>query len=99
MSAIDSDEQAEFRRFTYRISGGDVDNNFRVDSTSGWITTHARLDREQQETHTFTVVAIDSGSPPRTGKFFEIQIDLQTSPQVQIKCESFRKWFLGRERA
>ena len=68
MSAIDSDEQAEFRRFTYRISDGDVDGNFGIDSTSGWITTHGRLDREQQETHMFTVVAIDSGSPPRTGK-------------------------------
>ena len=67
MSAIDSDEQAENRRFNYRISGGDLDGNFRIDSASGWITTDARLDREEQETHTFTVVAIDSGSPPRTG--------------------------------
>ncbi len=68
VSAIDSDEQAEFRRFTYRISGGDADGDFRIDSATGWITTNTPLDRETTPTLTFTVVAIDSGSPPKTGE-------------------------------
>ena len=95
MSAIDSDEQAENRRFNYRISDGDLDGNFRIDSASGWITTAAQLNREQQETHTFTVVAIDSGSPPRTGTI----ICTETFLQVFFQTQGFVKPMLSSKKS
>ena len=36
---------------------------FKLDHSSGQLTTSERLDREQQETHYLTVLARDSGSP------------------------------------
>ena len=42
--------------------------------------TNAQLDREEQQSHTFTVVAIDSGSPPRTGNAFLKSFFLDQSP-------------------
>ena len=67
VSAIDSDLQAEFSRFTYFISDGNEEGLFRIDLNSGWITTNKELDREEQQMHELNVEAIDSGSPPKTG--------------------------------
>ncbi|KAK0088102.1 hypothetical protein PV325_013198 [Microctonus aethiopoides] len=40
---------------------------FLLDSTTGRVTTRAKLDRESVELHYFKVLAVDDSFPPRTG--------------------------------
>ncbi len=86
MSAIDSDEQAEFKRFTYQISDGNEVGNFRIDPDSGWVTTATRLDREESQSHSFTVVAIDSGFPQKTGEKY-CRVRKGNRKQVEVTVE------------
>lgn len=61
VEAIDSDKgrNAEVRYHLLSTSGAD----FRLDMTSGSLTTNRKFDREKQETVNATVVAVDLGNP------------------------------------
>ncbi|XP_065207257.1 fat-like cadherin-related tumor suppressor homolog isoform X3 [Planococcus citri] len=52
------------KTITYRISGGNTDNLFSIDSVTGLIeTTGRKLDRETQAEHILEVTISDNGSP------------------------------------
>ncbi|KAJ8015003.1 hypothetical protein DPEC_G00021630 [Dallia pectoralis] len=66
VKAMDADGQQN-SRITYQLaptSPNEVAAIFRIDGVTGQLTTRKSLDREQQDSHTLTVLAIDSGSPP-----------------------------------
>ncbi|KAI4894375.1 hypothetical protein NFI96_017390, partial [Prochilodus magdalenae] len=50
-------------RLEYRISAGDPDGDFRLDSSSGALSTSRPLDREKRDSYFLEVVAQDHGSP------------------------------------
>ena len=60
--ATDDDDgrNAEVR---YRLLA-DSGSDFRLDATSGLLTTRRSFDREREETVNITVVAVDRGDPP-----------------------------------
>jgi hypothetical protein len=50
---------------TYSIADSELDGTvFRLDAGSGDVSTAFPLDRELQDSYSFTVVALDSGTPP-----------------------------------
>ncbi|TRY83135.1 hypothetical protein DNTS_020651, partial [Danionella cerebrum] len=60
--AQDLDVTASDRRLTYRITSGNPQNFFSIDSNTGLITTTSRkLDREQQTEHFLEVTVMDGG--------------------------------------
>ena len=52
------------RPVQFAITAGNADRLFAVNSTSGAVTVAGSLDRETQEGHTLTVVAVDVGTNP-----------------------------------
>ena len=64
-SAIDEDE-GDNGELTYSLSTG-MGKLFDIDAISGRISTRYMLDYEEVTTVTFEVLAVDHGSPPRTG--------------------------------
>ena len=68
--AADNDLQSNFRRFTYQVKSSRWMVPFQIDSSSGLVTTHGKLDRETLSSHNFTIIAVDSGLPPMTGIVF-----------------------------
>lgn len=62
MFAIDPENNP----ITYQLTNGSSSSvYFRFDGNT--IKTNARLDREAVATHTFTVLAVDNGQPPKMG--------------------------------
>ena len=47
--------------------GPDAGTLFHIDDQTGQITAHAVFDRETKDTYTFTVLAVDHGTPSNTG--------------------------------
>ncbi len=68
VTAVDSDIQVDDARFVYRILGGNEDRLFQIDERSGLIQTQGFLDREGVALHSLSIGAVDSGTPPKTGK-------------------------------
>uniref|UniRef100_A0A4W4G0C1 Protocadherin-16 n=1 Tax=Electrophorus electricus TaxID=8005 RepID=A0A4W4G0C1_ELEEL len=50
-------------RLEYRITAGDPDGDFQIDSSSGALSTSRPLDREKRHGYSLEVVAHDHGSP------------------------------------
>ncbi|XP_066507713.1 protocadherin-16-like [Hoplias malabaricus] len=50
-------------RLEYRITAGDPDGDFQLDSSSGALSTSRPLDRERKNSYSLEVVAQDQGSP------------------------------------
>lgn len=62
--AIDEDNDIN-GRITYKLAGEDSANEtFRIDQTTGIITTINKLDREEKEKYILKVKAEDGGEPP-----------------------------------
>ncbi|XP_051541220.1 protocadherin Fat 3-like [Myxocyprinus asiaticus] len=62
IQAQDLDVTASDSRLTYRITAGNPQNFFAIDSNTGLITTTSRkLDREQQAEHFLEVTVMDGG--------------------------------------
>ncbi|XP_067289950.1 protocadherin Fat 3 isoform X6 [Pseudorasbora parva] len=62
IQAQDPDVTASDSRLTYRITAGNPQNFFSIDSNTGLITTTSRkLDREQQAEHFLEVTVMDGG--------------------------------------
>ncbi len=69
VSATDSDGTTPNNEVIYRIEGGARDK-FRIDAQTGLVTVEsgANLDRDLYGSqYTLTVLAIDRGTPPKTG--------------------------------
>ena len=57
-------DSLSFDKITYRLEGSNnVRQSFKVDESTGEITTLKMLDREQQSSYNFIIWATDSGSP------------------------------------
>ncbi len=65
VNASDLDEN-ENGRIEYQLDKS-VEFTFHIDSNSGTITARAIFDREQHAQYKFNVIAVDHGSPPRSG--------------------------------
>ncbi|XP_072557676.1 protocadherin Fat 3a isoform X2 [Paramormyrops kingsleyae] len=66
IQAQDPDATGAGERLTYRISSGNPQNFFAINSKTGLITTTSRkLDREQQTEHVLEVTVMDGGPSPR----------------------------------
>ena len=63
--ATDCDGSAPNNDVFYLIASGGNDQ-FRINSTSGVVTTVTRLDREATANYSLVVLAVDRGSPSRT---------------------------------
>jgi hypothetical protein len=55
-------------QFSYSIAGGNLDNKFSVDPSSGVIVVEKSLDREDVDFYNLTVRAVDNGAPPAIGE-------------------------------
>ena len=53
---------------SYSITGGNSNNNFAIDSTSGMITVSGDIDREVISEYILTIRAQDGGSPARSDR-------------------------------
>ncbi|XP_026994718.2 protocadherin-16 [Tachysurus fulvidraco] len=53
-------------RVEYRVTAGDPDGDFQLDSSSGALSTSRLLDRERKDRYSLEVIAQDHGSPPLT---------------------------------
>lgn len=51
----------------YKITEGDPNGRFTIDTSSGIITTTTSLDREEQEVYVLRIEAKDQGVPPQSG--------------------------------
>ena len=67
VTAIDYDQKAEFKEFSYTILDGNFGSAFDIDGNTGVIRTSAALDREQVPVYHLTVGAVDTGTPQQTG--------------------------------
>lgn len=52
----------------FSISGGNADNDFRIDSVTGMISVARQLDRETRSSYSLVVQATDRGSSPRSDR-------------------------------
>eukprot|EP00062_Callorhinchus_milii_P022361 gi/632980091/ref/XP_007906836.1/ PREDICTED: LOW QUALITY PROTEIN: protocadherin-16 [Callorhinchus milii] len=64
--AIDLDTGSN-ARLHYTITEGDPDRDFTVDLLTGELATQRGLDRELTPSYSLTIMAMDGGSPPRSG--------------------------------
>uniref|UniRef100_A0AAR2JL72 Protocadherin-16 n=1 Tax=Pygocentrus nattereri TaxID=42514 RepID=A0AAR2JL72_PYGNA len=62
IKATDQDS-GESGRLEYRITAGDPDGDFQLDSSTGALSTSRPLDREKRDSFSLQVVAQDHGSP------------------------------------
>uniref|UniRef100_A0A1I7VWJ7 Cadherin n=1 Tax=Loa loa TaxID=7209 RepID=A0A1I7VWJ7_LOALO len=68
--AIDEDNDMN-GRITYTLDGdNNVNETFRIDRTTGIITTISKLDREEKEKYILKVKAEDGGEPPLSDSLF-----------------------------
>lgn len=67
VKATDIDVRPSNNRFSYKILDGNTNSSFKLDPMTGIISTMIPLDREETETFTLIVGAIDMGQPPQTG--------------------------------
>ncbi|KAL8620286.1 hypothetical protein ACOMHN_042021 [Nucella lapillus] len=65
MLATDKDGSAPNNEVFYLLAGGGQDK-FKVDSSSGQVSTIGDIDREVKASYTLTIQAVDKGSPPKT---------------------------------
>lgn len=65
LAATDADLD-DAGRVTYRLVAGDGSSAFSVSATDGVVSTRQQLDRETKDRYQLTMVAADSGSPPRS---------------------------------
>ncbi|KAL8620285.1 hypothetical protein ACOMHN_042020 [Nucella lapillus] len=63
--ATDKDGSAPNNEVFYLLAGGGQDK-FKVDSSSGQVSTIGDIDREVKASYTLTIQAVDKGSPPQT---------------------------------
>ena len=68
VSATDGDGKDPNRKFSYYIQTGGMDK-FRINGNTGLITVdlNAKIDREEYDEYSLTVIAIDRGTPPLNG--------------------------------
>ncbi|XP_069129376.1 protocadherin Fat 4-like [Argopecten irradians] len=76
--AVDNDNKQSDPQFYYTILGGNLNNAFTIDASSGIVTTSGsgNLDREIDAMYNITVGAVDSGVPPQTGSA-TVQVTLE----------------------
>ncbi|PFX22302.1 Protocadherin Fat 4 [Stylophora pistillata] len=67
VTAVDDDIVKQPTRITYGIVAGNTGNTFKIDKTTGVITTARKLDRESIAHYRLTVSATDQGRPPMSG--------------------------------
>jgi len=74
VKATDNDHKESDKQFSYTILGGNVNDAFKIDALSGLVETSGMglLDRETQPLYNLTVGAVDTGTPPQTGKFLSL---------------------------
>ena len=65
--ATDPDNVGLNSNFTYAIQSGNEGGKFTLNDTTGVLSTAGPLDREAIPLYNLTVIAVDFGSPPRTG--------------------------------
>ena len=68
VSATDADVDPSHQVLEYRILSGDIYSWFTINSSTGVISAHASLDREQAPTTYLTVGAVNTAPPHLTGK-------------------------------
>ena len=67
VSAIDPDKMGLNSNFTYALQSGNEEGKFILNDTTGILSTVGFLDRESTPMYNLTVIAVDFGSPQRTG--------------------------------
>ncbi|XP_021344023.1 cadherin EGF LAG seven-pass G-type receptor 2-like isoform X2 [Mizuhopecten yessoensis] len=65
VSATDTD-QGDNRIISYSIFGGNTDNTFKIDRSTGELSIQAALDREKVSEYSLLIRAQDGGSPMRS---------------------------------
>ncbi|XP_076876271.1 protocadherin-16 [Brachyhypopomus gauderio] len=60
----DDRDSGDSGRLDYRITAGDPDGDFQMESSSGALSTSRPLDREKRHGYSLEVVAQDHGTPP-----------------------------------
>ena len=66
VSASDGDSEPN-AQVAYELAENDFPETFFIDETSGMITTIGAIDYELNPVYEFTILAVDSGTPPLTG--------------------------------
>ena len=66
LRASDKDSKPNGEPFTFKIISGNEKNLFQLDSKTGFLSTEANFDREEQAVYVLVVNVRDSGSPPLT---------------------------------
>ena len=86
-SDLDGGPSGQFR---YQITSGNERMFFDI-LNNGTLVTLAPLDREQQETHNLTVIAIDMGIPPLSGstQVHITVLDINDSPPMFLISTSY----------
>ena len=62
----DDDDSGVLGEVSYSITGGNSNNHFAIDNTSGAITVNGEIDREAIGEYTLTIRAQDGGNPARS---------------------------------
>ncbi|XP_038055904.1 protocadherin Fat 4-like [Patiria miniata] len=75
VTAVEYDQNNDFRQFSYEIVDGNLLNAFEIDADSGSITVASALDRETVATYRLRIGAIDTGEPPQTG-YTEVVVNI-----------------------
>jgi len=80
VEAIDADEGRNAEVRYHLMPAGSRD--FRLDATSGLLTTNRQFDRERQETVNISVVSMDSGSPAMSASVDVVVFILDADDEV-----------------
>jgi len=88
VEAVDSDFDAADKTFTYTLLSGNVGNMFKIGPTTGIITTTGSIDvdRETVAVYNLTVGAIDTGTPPETGRKYKILVLFLLNCGIELLC-------------
>ncbi|XP_077098803.1 protocadherin Fat 3 isoform X2 [Siphateles boraxobius] len=100
IQARDPDVSASDSRLMYRITSGNPQNFFSIDSNTGLITTTSRkLDREQQEQHFIEVTVMDGGGIFRQSTVWVIvHVQDENDNTPEFKESVYRIILLERDR-
>uniref|UniRef100_A0A3B3TF36 Protocadherin Fat 4 n=1 Tax=Paramormyrops kingsleyae TaxID=1676925 RepID=A0A3B3TF36_9TELE len=68
VSATDSDSIPSWNAFSYSLANDNDKIDFSINPQNGQVSVAAELDRESVPVYNVTLLAVDSGSPPATGR-------------------------------
>lgn len=88
VQAEDNDHDQADKTFSFVILSGNSAGLFKIHPTSGLVSTtgNGNFDRETVSLYNVTVGAVDTGSPPETGKHLAINLMTNLLRVLKAKC-------------